>query len=393
MVEGNCFPRERIDPFTVKGRGGTKPRKGTTRGHLDSPFDQITRLEDGRFRDSNPIAPKQSISSSFRISISPLSTRKIILQNSDQSSLDLSYHDLPKIVSQYLNLHSRIDLKIIYIYIYKKTSFKSSFDVLSWKEIVHNPCQSFQIHSSPWKKARFQGRGTRLLAAISWSEVNSWNNCVTVDAFGEEIIAGRISCRGTMRLGVVDTSAENIAPRWWMAWCCNWQEERRRGTSPKDSLRLIMAFAWVAASFWRCRFHPPRIMPRHEWRPQRRRWLRPSTRTFVFQCLLIVGQTDPHTSLFVRWTWAPFPVFDPSHRFCFSFRFPFQRSGNSLPAFSSFFDLVVSPDVVKFVRIFVIDEGLIFKLTSIREQFYYSREFSLLKDWYLYLLFNFWSRG
>lgn len=73
---------------------------------------------------------------------------------------------------------------------------------------------------------------------------------MTVDAFGEEIIAGRISCRGTMRLGVVDTSAENIAPRWWMAWCCNWQEERRRGTSPKDSLRLIMAFAWVAASFF-----------------------------------------------------------------------------------------------------------------------------------------------
>lgn len=162
-----------------------------------------------------------------------------------------------------------------------------------------------------------------------------------------------------MRLGVVDTSAENIAPRWWMAWCCNWQEERRRGTSPKDSLRLIMAFAWVAASFWRCRFHPPRIMPRHEWRPQRRRWLRPSTRTLVFQCLLIVGQTDPHTSLFVRWTWAPFPVFDPSHRFCFSFRFPFQRSGNSLPAFSSFFDLVRKSFVVKFVRIFAIDEGRI----------------------------------
>lgn len=69
---------------------------------LDSPFDQITRLEDGRFRDSNPIAPKQSISS-FRISISPLSVawiktaRKIIFQNSDQSSSDLSYRDLSSI--------------------------------------------------------------------------------------------------------------------------------------------------------------------------------------------------------------------------------------------------------------------------------------------------------
>lgn len=33
------------------------------------------------------------------------------------------------------------------------------------------------------------------------SEVNSWNNCVTVGAFGEEIIVGRISCRGTMHTG------------------------------------------------------------------------------------------------------------------------------------------------------------------------------------------------
>lgn len=392
MVEGNCFPRERIDPFTVKGRGGTKPRKGTTRGHLDSPFDQITRLEDGRFRDSNPIAPKQSISSSFRISISPLSTRKIILQNSDQSSLDLSYHDLPKIVSQYLNLHSRIDLKIIYIYIKRHLSNHHSTFFLERK--------SYTILANRFKSTRLREkkRGSKVVEHVFWRPSPGRRWIVGIIAWRSTHSAKRSSPVVFLvaeRCGSGSSTRRQKTLHRDGGWLGVAIGRRRggRGTSPKDSLRLIMAFAWVAASFWRCRFHPPRIMPRHEWRPQRRRWLRPSTRTFVFQCLLIVGQTDPHTSLFVRWTWAPFPVFDPSHRFCFSFRFPFQRSGNSLPAFSSFFDLVVSPDVVKFVRIFVIDEGLIFKLTSIREQFYYSREFSLLKDWYLYLLFNFWSRG
>lgn len=163
MVEGNCFPRERIDPFTVKG--GAKPRKDTTRGHLDSPFDQITRLEDGRFRDSNPIAPKQSISSSFRISISPLSvktTRKIILQNSDQSSSDLSYHDLPKIVSQYLNLHSRIDLKIIYIYIKRHLSNHHSTFFLERK--------SYTILANRFKSTRLREkkRGSKVVEHVFW---------------------------------------------------------------------------------------------------------------------------------------------------------------------------------------------------------------------------------
>lgn len=61
-----------------------------------------------------------------------------------------------------------------------------------------------------------------------------------------------------------------------------------------------------------------------------------------------------------------------------------------MPAFSfSFSNLAkVSPDVVKFVR-FVIDGGrinFVNELTSICEEFYYSRGFSLLAG-YLYLIF------
>lgn len=61
-----------------------------------------------------------------------------------------------------------------------------------------------------------------------------------------------------------------------------------------------------------------------------------------------------------------------------------------MPAFPfSFSNLAkVSPDVVKFVR-FVIDGGrinFVNELTSICEEFYYSRGFSLLAG-YLYLIF------
>lgn len=138
-----------------------------------------------------------------------------------------------------------IEIKIIDPSIVRSSRSSSKENRARSLPIVSNPFSSVKKSADP--RSRIHGTRARVLAATS-SEVNSWNNCVTVDAFGEEMIAGRISCRGTMRLGVVDTSAENIAPRWWMGWCCNWQP-REGGTSPKDSLRLIMAFAWVAASF------------------------------------------------------------------------------------------------------------------------------------------------
>lgn len=193
---------------------------------LDSPFDQITRLEDGRFRDSNPIAPKQSISS-FRISISPLSVAWIKTEKLSSKTRINHPRIYPIVISRpFLKIQKSqdifqiIEIKIIdpsfdlYVLPRKKTEFTRSLPIVS------NPFSSVKKSADP--RSRIHGTRARVLAATS-SEVNSWNNCVTVDAFGEEMIAGRISCRGTMRLGVVDTSAENIAPRWWMGWCCNWQ--------------------------------------------------------------------------------------------------------------------------------------------------------------------------
>lgn len=133
---------------------------------LDSPFDQITRLEDGRFRDSNPIAPKQSISS-FRISISPLSVAWIKTEKLSSKTRINHPRIYPIVISRpFLKIQKSQDIfQIIEIKI-----IDPSFDlhVLPRKKTVHDLCQSFQILSPPWKKARIQGRGSMEHERVFW---------------------------------------------------------------------------------------------------------------------------------------------------------------------------------------------------------------------------------
>lgn len=134
----------------------------------------------------------------------------------------------------------------------------------------------------------------------------------TVDAFGEEMIAGRISCRGTMRTGS-STRRQKTLHRDGLALQLASAGERE---SPKDSLRLIMAFAWVVL-LSRCRFHPPRIMPdTNDGRNDHDDCDHHQDLRISVSRLSVKHSVSPRL-----WTWAPFPVF---HSFSSPTLFPFS---------------------------------------------------------------------